>query len=219
LGIKTGKLVPVNNNTFHDLETGDKIIAFYGDGRSHRRLGPGVIFIDTSSGQKHVYAIQELSGGGEPSISGWKQFGEMSWNIGNYNGKSSDNACLHRYIENDDPIENSYNEEKNENILDFNLPIRSHSRWDNHRWELYNWHNLHEGGHKIIKNSDYCVILNLDNILERTEKVSEIGKKRNDSRKGATFLMSDEELKNINIVKFLTKILNSMGINKDLDKS
>ena len=69
-----------------------------------------------------------------------------------------------------------------------------------------------DDGKKIIENSDFCFIFNIDDIKRKVTKVSSIKSDRRIARSGASKLYTDEQIKKANIERFMNKLISKMGI-------
>lgn len=213
LGIKTGKLEPVEN--YRLLKAGTKVIGFYSsDEDDLDKLALATIVIDSNG---TLFAIQNVAGGGSPDDgTEWRQYGRFSWNMGQYEDPGSDHCKLHIYVEDETPLsiykKDGSDESKEENPLNYNLPVSSNlnlNRWYNDDYSIYN--------PDIIDKADFAIILMVDNILSSDYKsVRSTRDERTQSKEGATKLKSDEEIKNENINRYITKIFSKMV---DIDTS
>jgi len=192
-GIKTGKIRPVTN--YSTLKTGDKIIGYYSDSeRETSRLAMATIYISNNS----IYAIQDVVSGSNPSEDdeddGWLNFGKYGWVLGSANYPGNDHRKLHHYKESSDEL--SY--ETLDSYWNNNLPIDT-------RGSLIDWKGkipkLEE-----VKDSDYCVVLFLDQLLFDYDSLEDIRNRRSSSRANATKLLSDDEIRKININRYLEKL-------------
>ena len=228
LNITTGLLKPVKRSDYLNLQTGDEVIAFW-DNDTHLynyKLGLGKIWRDEYG---RIYGIQNTTSGGAPDnniqeLNGeqirWRSLGNYSWDMGNVNSPADDHKKLHRYIRNEEPISVFREEEevktKKVSIYDFNLPISPYG-------ELTNWGSSRTiDSYESIDESDFCVVFYIDNMLdpdkaEFYESPSEIKKQRVEDKKGATKLLSDSEIKRMNIERYLKAAVNKMGIDLNPD--
>lgn len=223
LDLKTGLLKPVKLEDYRDLQTGDEVVAYWwGEDIRYDRLGLAKIWRYGSG----IFAIQNVTSGGRPDntiqdLNGeqirWTDLGRYSWDMGSVNYPADDHKKLHRYIRNEEPISiYGREEEKIESIYDFNLPISSDG-------ELTNWRsNRSISSYEQIDKSDFCVVFYIDNMLdpdkaEFYETPRDIKKQRLEDREGATKLLSDREIKKMNIERYLNVAVSKMGINIDLN--
>ena len=100
-----------------------------------------------------------------------------------------------------------------EPMLFYNIPINE-----------YLGINRYNDIKSILKNSDFAIVLDLHKLKEQgfTDK-QDIQNNRRDSRKNATSLMSDDDIRNINIENYMSKLSNDVisdinNINKILNR-
>lgn len=100
--------------------------------------------------------------------------------------------------------------------MDFNLPL--------YRYEIVDWSSGSSiDSPEVLDKADFAVVFYIDNMLdpdksEFYEKPSDIKIKRTDDRKGATKLLSDNQIKNINIDRYMSKLVSKMGIKEDISE-
>ena len=218
LDIKTGKLTPVKD--YESLQHGQLIIGLFSeDDDDESRISLAKLWRDNS----HLYAIQNVTSGGSPDndINGqsWRDWGyRYSWSLDTDYSPGSDHCKLHIYTPSDEPlhIEGVKEEEKEEvkksSPFDFNLPLNS--SYDLREWGDTSWSI---DGHAVIEKSDFAIVLMIDDILKSVEKkVTQVRTDREESRQGATKLMSDEQIKTANVERYLTTIIGKMGIESDV---
>lgn len=227
LGIKTGLLKPIKLEDYQDLQTGDEVIAYWSEYVDIDRLGPAKIWRDGDN----IYGIQDISSGGAPNniiqeLNGvdirWRDLGPYSWDMGTVNYPADDHVKLHRYIRNQEPISiygvdrTKKEKEKTESIYDFNLPISQYG-------ELTDWGNSRSvQSYESIEQSDFCIVFYIDNMLdpdksEFYETPTDIKKQRAEDREGATKLLSDTQIKRMNIERYLKAAVSKMGIDVNPD--
>lgn len=228
LGIKTGKLKRIlTNEDYRTLNHGDYIVANLKSDINKRFLTLGRIFKDGV----RLFAIHDNdnSDGGYPEYydtsraeSGeWSDWGRYSWSLGYVNSPGDDHRNMYKYIPGDEPLEIIGDVRKEETSpFEFNLPFNSKFKlkpWSNYMeddWSFQHIENREHFGWEQIEKSDFCIVLYLDDLLKES-KPSETSKQRKESREGATALMSDEEIKNANIERYVSMILAKMGVSKD----
>jgi len=232
LNIKTGKLVLVKN--YNDLTHKQLVIGIFSDSEDNiAKLGLAKIWRDRYN---KLNAIQNVSDGGIPSeysINGesWTELRDndsepneygyvpfsLSWSMGTVNNPSSDHHKLHIYIPSEEPLHiHNYKiekkEEEKQSPFDFNLPLNSDynlRQWGDASWSIDDY--------KMIEKSDFSIILMIDDIIKSFEtKVSDVRNKRLESKKGATKLINDDDIKKANIERYLTAMVSKMGIEKDV---
>jgi hypothetical protein len=200
LDIKKGRLIPFSKSDgYKDLKTGDDVISYISM-TSKRNIISSKFFIEN----EEAYAIQNRHEGGSPVNNFWKDFGKYSWSLGKINRPSSDHSKLHKYIKSDEDL-HVYEDE----IFVKNLPIS--------RTDLIEWSTSWEAKYKksIIEDSDYSVVIYLDDILKRGyKKVSDTKKERKEIKSGA--FLTDEEVKEMNIERYLDSLFNKLNI-EDID--
>jgi len=225
---KTGYLIPVLHDEYDQLKTGDEVIAClcdpeeYDDYPESRvdRLICGKIFLD-GNGQVYFIHDDEIADGSSPNNRPSEEYpdiewGDYTWSISNRNGNVGvDHFNLHKVIKSDAPI--SYYSEKNDNEeevgknpFEFNLSLEE---IEDNKLALSSWTGNIDEKNKIEKEADFAVILYVDGILSRGLKSkSTTSGEREEARKGALALMSDEDFKSANIEKYLNQAISKIGI-------
>jgi len=189
LNIKTGNLNKIKN--YRELKHGDYVLGFFDSNYYLKNLSLARIYREGN----YLYAIQNVSNGSTPSEEYWRRWGNYSWSLGEYSIPAGDHKKLHLYTNSSDDL--SYNEKDTNN----EFYILSSGSLDTYTAPNY------------IDDSDFAIVLDINGIFKRGFKeVSGIRKEREESRLGATSLMSDEQIKNININRYLKQILGNMGI-------
>jgi len=221
LDIKTGKLTPLKN--YEDLTHKQLVIGVFSDDEDDMsRIGLAKIWRDGS----RIFAIQDVTSGGTPdydvdgeSWNDWRSGNQFrySWSLDTIYSPGSDHNKLHIYTPSDEPlhIEGSKEEKKEvekSSPFDFNLPLNS-------SYELREWgdtsYSINE--YTLVEKSDFAIVLMIDDILKSVEKkVSNLRTDREESRKGASKLMSDEKIKTTNIERYLAILIGKMGIESDV---
>jgi hypothetical protein len=200
LEIKTGALTPIND--YLSLKDGDKVIVLLGNNKNaQRKICMGTIVrYDTS-----IYIIQNNSSGASPTSDGfdseWTKYGRYGWII--YSSDEDihrDHSNLHLYTESNDELHYDYNDDS---YLTYNLKM------DNDFY-VYGW----DTNNIFINDADFAIVVMVDDILKQGKLKSAISDERKLSRSGATKLMSDEEIRNFNINKYINIEISKM-INKD----
>jgi len=226
LNITTGEISVAKIEDYSNFKTGDKVIGVFAEYYEMDRITLATIWVD-NYGQ--IYAIQDVSSGGSPDrdtqeVNGgrvsWRDFGRYSWNLGTLNSPADDHCYLHTYKESDKSLhykESEILEDDKEkiNVLDFNLPVGRDGL-------IGNWSNTRNiSSPEEIDKADFGVIFYLDNMLdpdksEFYETPTDIKKQRSEDRKGATKLLSDSQIKDTNIARYMSKLISKMGIEKDV---
>jgi len=193
LGIKTGSISLVTD--YESLRTGDVVLVSLTD--SHRgqsimeNITKGTIFLYSGV----IYIIQNSHDGNRPG-GDWQQYGygHQAWKVG------SDHRKLHYYRESTSEL--GYDE--GDDPKNWNLPMSGSSI---------------KGGYpsdSMLNKSNFCVVFNLYEFMNKPNKKRyEIKNKRKEEKRGASIFMSDDEIKDIRVNDYLTKILNNMGITID----
>ena len=232
LGLTTGLLIPIDGVQFNyeDLQLGDEVVAIWNEYESQiDKLTLAKIWREDDQ----LWAIQDVSSGGgvyhdrlefNGEIVSYRDWGRYSWSMDSVNYPGSDHKKLHRYIRNDRPIsikgqekEKEKEESKEISIYDFNLPVsRSGS--------LSDWGNSSSiNSYEVMDDSDFSIVFYIGDMLdpdksEFYETPKDIKTQRIESRKGATKLLSDSEIKSMNIKRYLQAAVAKMGIKKDISE-
>lgn len=207
----SGKLVPVKN--YSSLKTGDEVVGCFASYPEKDYTAPATIILE----RDRLFAIQNVADGDSPSdYIDWNQFGRYSWNLGRLNNIGDDHCKLHHYIIDDKPfrLESDIIEDL-ENPLDWNLPVRSDgtiTKWEN------SFSSIDNDG--LLQEADFSIILFFDDMINPDkaafyEMPSDISKERKESRKGALKLMSDEEIKKVNLERYLNQLILKFGVSVD----
>ena len=215
-----GRFVPVGiskSPTYEELKTGDVVVGYFNSYEDTDWLTWAVIYVD---GDK-IYAIQNVADGSIPDNDEWRQYGRDSWVIYMNGSAENDHIKLHKYIPSSTVL--SIDNDKSENPLDYNLPLRG----GNIRSWSENYNSIRD--EKQIDKADFCLVMYLDDMMnpdmaEFYERPSDMRKEREESRQGATALMSDEEIREMNISRYISQLVGKLGISpektefKDLNK-
>lgn len=225
LGIKTGKLTPLKN--YNDLTHKKLVIGlFSGDSDDTNRIGLAKIWRNEYGS---LYGIQNVADGGYPedTVDGesWRDWRNenvtefnLSWDMGSVDNPADDHYKIHIYTPSEEPLHIEgvkKKEEKKEepsSPFDFNLPLNSSyriSEWGDTSWSIDDY--------TLVEKSDFSIVLMIDDILKSVQKtVSSVRKEREESKEGATKLMSDTQIKKANIERYLTALVGKMGIETDI---
>ena len=213
LDIKTGSLEPVKN--YENIRHGQLVIGIFSDDEDNLdRLGVAKIWRD----ENQLYAIQDITSGGSPdnSINGvsWRDWGyNYSWSLDSVYSPGGDHCKLHIYTPSDEPIHVVGDKKEVEEVevkspFDFNLPVNRYYslvEWGDTTWSI--------DGYQPIEKADFAIVLMVDDIIKSVgTKVSNVRKSREESKEGATSLMSDNEIKQANIKRYLLALVSKMGI-------
>jgi hypothetical protein len=199
--LENGELLPISDYT--ELKTGD--VCFLD---INRLIVKAVIFRDSTN----VYAIQDVNAGGEPNIKGWRDYGRYSWNIASRGGSevATDHSKLHKYIDSDLPLYVKIEDLESKTYFNYNLPFY-HNR-------LSTWIDSYTSPpvDTIENMSDFAIIVYVDNIINSNiGNVDNIRNKRIENRENTLKLMSDDNIRDINISKYISRIINDIGISKE----
>jgi hypothetical protein len=212
--IKTGLLTPVKD--YASLRTGEKVIGCFASHLDNDYISPATIIVENG----RIFAIQNVAEGDYPSeYQNWEQFGTNSWTLGRIGDVGNDHSKLHHY-ENDDKllrVKSDGTNEVSENPLEWNLPVKSSGN-------ISNWGDSYSSieDDSELDKADFSIVLFFDDMINPDkaafyERPSDISKERQESRKGALKLISDEEIKKVNIERYLNQIVSKIGVS--IDKS
>ena len=191
-GYNKGKFVPVK---FDELESGDKVFMFLWKSKIMDRFAMGEIFIE---GQ-YLYLFQNTREGNIPDRTHPSSKGYLySWGLGHKYDELEDHCMMYKYVATDEPI---YIDDKSKDYKLGEIP------------EHYT------GNKKVINNSDFALVMYLDDALmdiyDTVGTKTEIKKERVNSKENALALFSDKELKNKNIEKYIRTIYKKFNINNN----
>ncbi len=213
-GITTGELEPLRN--YDDLRHGTLIFGIFSDDSDDRdRLGYAKIWRDGN----RLWAIQSVASGGEPDYDvdgqNWRSYRNDnsvfrdSWSLDSVDSPGSDHYKIHLYKPSSEPLHikgQKVEVSKEENPLNYNLPTNSRlsaGSWDDYDWSI--------DSSSMLEKADFAIVIVIDDILKSGIKpVTDTRKERELSREGALKLMSDSEIKNANIDRYMTHILSKM---------
>lgn len=196
LDIKTGKLVPVLD--YRPLKTGDKVLGYFSDHERKQYLALGTIWREGDQ----LWVIQDVNDGGHPGGSDWRTYGRYSWNIGEVNYPADDHSKLHSYIDSKDELTLSQSE-VGDLLVDSNGELTRRS-------------SSYSGTYSDMERADFAIVLYIDGLLKDDGTVYDVRKLRDESRKGATALMTPDQIKKINFQNYMNKIISLYGITLDL---
>lgn len=228
--MKTGELKPVVD--YNELKTGD-IIAFV-DGNYNTLWGK--IFCSHYDDGTYLgkYVINSRLTGNSPN--GWydengndlgykfentdifedfvseDNFG--SWYI--YGSEpGNDHRKLHLYKKGDEPLHVVGDKKEEEDTSAFNLSI---SLYYNELYQIDNNNDRVSITKKDFDNSDFAIIFYLDEFLPHQEEdLSDVRKRRSDSKEGAIALMDDEEIKRINVKNRIEELIKRFNLSQDIN--
>jgi len=215
-GIRTGKITPVVDYSL--LKDREKVVGYFSDYLDDDKLSIATIIIYDNI----IYAIQDVADGNSPPReTGWLEFGRYSWSIGKNDQIGQDHQKLHHYEFDNEPLRVEEVEKEvitSDNPLDWNLPVKKGNG------RISDWKSDYSsiGDEEELEKADFSIILFFDDMInpdkaEYYERPSDISKEREESRKGALKLISDEEIKKVNIERYLNQIVSKIGVS--IDKS
>lgn len=198
---------------FDSLQSGDKVVMVcndYFDG-DNSDLVYGEIYYDEND--NHFFFFNNSIEGTTP-YNGYMLPGyRYSWSLGRPGDENSDHCMIHKIIVDNKPLrfnDDILDEENLESVWDFNLPLRN-----NPPVELEIWQNKYNETLKLAKEANFAIVLYLDDVLVKDISKEEISKERKDSRKDALALMNNEDIKRENVKRYLEKLFDKLGIEKD----
>lgn len=220
---RTGQIWPVSD--YKKLKTGDTVIGLF-DGSSYSdKISFAKIFIDESDNNR-TYAVQSVSDGSVPRDSGWRrynQYGNLTWWIYDSSELGSDHSKLYYWRPSEDelhyiepPVEEGETNKDEEEIkevdpLTYNLPLSN-------RYSFSSWGRGSSISKTNIENADFALVLYFDDLVNpesdaiHYERPSDTREERRKEKEGATKLMSDEEIKKMNIERYIQKLVFSLNI-------
>lgn len=213
LDINSGKLTSVLD--YGNLKDGDYVLLTFGDRSSDElSISIGRIFNDISSGGLYVYNDFRSDGVSPDSSPSFSVDYEKTWRLGRNNSNGfdvdGDHFKLHVYTKDNKPLrQETKKEEKHKhkpNLADYNKPLDDGKISD---WTMRNQNNIKD----VIEESDFAIIVYLDRLL-KLPSTNLINNVRKEARKGATALMSNDEIKRININNYTKGLVKKYGIDK-----
>ena len=202
---------------YNKLQSGDTVI-----GEFDQSIALAKIFVDRYDNRR-TYAIQKVAAGSEPDNSDWtnyRQYGDLSWWIFDNVEMGSDHRKLHywrpssdelHYIEQPKEEEPETVEEVKESPLIWNLPLSN-------RFAFSRWGRGSSMGSTNINEADFALVLYFDELVNPEsdatlfEKPSETKQQRRLEKEGATKLISDADIKKMNIERYIQKLVVSLNI-------
>jgi hypothetical protein len=190
-GLETGTLKPAKLGEFSH---GDWGVAFLTSDESPglRNLYKFRLFIDGG----HYYAIQDYKEGGYPSTPDWREWGNHSWDLGKPSDPGTDHQKLHLYKEGPEQL-SVISDVAFENMI-------QDGKISSSRMGI----SLDK-----IKSADFAIILYPDALFDY-QSFGDIQKSRKEKKLGATALLSDKEIKRLNIERYLIKSLEIYGLSE-----
>lgn len=221
LRINKGKLSSVLN--YKILKTGDDVLVVLGDNNNTNRIVIGKVFIDTHNYATYVYNNYYSDG---TSVYGEKpDFADdytHTWRLGHLGRDENDDNIfhpdddhyrLHLYTKDNRQLrqEIKINKPKHKaNLADFNKPLDNSGNITD--WTLNNQGIIEN----VIEKADFAIIVYMDKLLS-IPNINTIKRDRTSARQGATALMSDYDIKQININNYTTKLVAKYGLHKDTE--
>lgn len=152
-----------------------------------------------------VYIIQNLRNIGTSTIpEELKTYGNKYYCIADAdNGNYGDNIFIYKYEESDDEL--FINDDDELDMRSYNLRIANDGG-------LYNRSKIIT---EEMVNSDFCIVIYMDKLLSDNYSMENIKIDRKESKKGATSLMTDEDIRNANIERYINLSVEKYGISKD----
>lgn len=222
---KNGEIWPVTD--YKKLKTGDIVIGQFDSNR--RGIAMAKIFIDEDSNRR-TYAIQSVASGSTPDDNSWTrytQFGDLSWWLYDTSQMGGDHNKLHYWRESDEelhyiesPVENEVEEQKEriKNPLEWNLPL-------NNRFVMSGWNrtSFSIASKDDLKSADFALVLYFDDLINSDfDRTVDTKGKRLVQKVGATSLMSDSQIKKMNIQRYIQKLSSNLNVSdtefSDLNK-
>lgn len=222
---KNGEIWPVTE--YRELKTGDIVIGKFDS--NLRGIAMAKIFIDEGSNRR-TFAIQSVSAGSTPDDNSWTrytQFGDLSWWLYDTGQMGGDHKQLHYWRESDEelhyiesPVKNEVEEQKEriKNPLEWNLPL-------NNRFVMSAWNrtSFSIGSKDDLKSADFALVLYFDDLINSDfDTTVDTKGKRLVQKVGATSLMSDSQIKKMNIQRYIQKLSANLNISdtefSDLNK-
>jgi hypothetical protein len=215
----TGEIWPVTN--YYELKTGDTVIGQF-DSSSRRSITLAKIYVDKLDNNR-TYAIQNVSPGSTPDGSAWRnytQYGDLSWWLFDNDEMGNDHRKLHfwrpseqeiHYIEPPVKNEDEAQPEEEKNPFEWNLPLSN-------RYSFSNWGRGSSMTTSVLEKADFALVLYFDDLINPEsdapyfEKPSETKQQRRSEKEGATKLMTDAEIKKMNIERYIQKLVVSLKI-------
>jgi hypothetical protein len=216
-----GEIWPVTD--YNNLKTGDLVIGYFDYDRNIYKFDTAIIYVDNSP---RYYALQNVSDGSTPYDSGWSRFGKRySWFLYEpHNEMGPDHRCLHYYRPTSEDLHYKQREESEEvddeedNVEDpltWNLPLDGLS--------IKKWSGYYDSisSSEDIKEADFAIVLYYDKMTNPNvdapyfEPVSSTKISRAKEREGALALMTDDQVRKMNIEKYVSRLSSDLEISPD----
>jgi hypothetical protein len=213
-----------------DLTTGDKVVMVCGDdfNGDPAYLTFGEIYADNrrNDDELQYYFYQNDNEGSDPgttrnnivlpdryNLYAGNAAYRYAWSLGSAEDPSDDHCMIHKVMLDEKPLRfrdqdlDKMNKTE-ESVWDFNLPLDGTTleEWTGRKTQIFN---------KVSKEANFAIVLFLDDVLVKDISKEEISKERKDMRKDALALMSNEDVKKANVKRYLEKLFDKLGIEKD----
>ena len=151
------------------------------------------------NGGRNLYIIQNVKDGSKPVGRDWKKYGRLSWSVGGGEYRGTPKLMiLTKDVESDEDKADPYT---------WNAPF------DVRNLSLSKNSNVKE----LLGKAHFAIVLDsLELSKSGFKKKSEIGKERSVSKSGALKLLADEDIKKMNINRYMSEISKNMEISNDL---
>lgn len=219
---KNGILKPVED--YSELKSGDQVIGVLCASEEYTnskvdRLINGRIFVDNNGSVYFIHQNSDMEGSG-PEIDPNEEYPDIDWGYYSWQLTNSrknplpDHFNLHLVLPSDKPLHYLVNKNvTGDNPFEYNVSLEE----TEDKLILSSWIGNEEERNNIDKNGDFAIILFIDDILSRGLKSrSVISDEKKSARIGATALMTDGEFRQMNLDKYLRKLVDRFGIS---DKS
>ena len=220
----TGEMWPVSD--YNKLNTGDTVIGLFdGSWDNQDHIGLARIFIDVRDNNR-TYAIQNVSIGSEPDNNrDWRnytQYGSRSWWIFDNSELGSDHSKLHYWIPSSEELHyieppkedvEEKEEEPKQNPFEWNLPLSNRFKFSSWGRSTFSIDSIDK-----VEDADFALVLYFDDLINPEsdalyfEKPSETKQQRRSEKEGATKLMTDDQIKKMNIERYIQKLVVSLNI-------
>lgn len=220
---RTGEIWPVSD--YKKLKTGDTVIGLF-DGSSYPdKISFAKIFIDESDNNR-TYAVQNVSDGSTPTSSEWRsyrEYGNLTWWLYDTSELGNDHSKLYYWRQSEDelhyiepPVEEIKTKDEEREVVEvdpltYNLPLSN-------RYAFSYWGRGSSISKTNIEKADFALVLYFDDLVNpesdaiHYERPSDTREVRRKEKEGSTKLMSDEEIKKMNIERYVKGISSSLNI-------
>lgn len=193
LGIKKGNLIKIKKDEIKGLENGDEIIF-----NTKEVLKNAKIYRNRSN----IYAISDGLNGSEPNDNEWRVYGNGAWQIYDNGRILSDHNKLYKYIKND--LNLSIVENKNVNFYNNNYLLNRIGKLRDSDLDDVK---------DIINNSDFTMIVNINDILSQSSSdLINLRKNRREDKLSSNHFKTDKIIKRENFDKLMDNYLKKFEI-------